>query len=355
MYFNSDESGRTPVLHSPATIMQCTLYIPHLIPPRELGVALWPALAAPQLKTLLARARYTHDAQADGDALLCDAFGIARQQDWPLAPLLAHAHGLAADSGYWLCATPIHLETRRTALMVADPAGLNISATEAAAIAATLAEHLGEEHLTLHAPQPGQWFLRCDTPPAMTTTSVDTVIGRDIRNALPQGADGPRWHRILTEIQMLLHAHPVNDAREARGQLPINSVWLWAGGTKPAQPATPYATVWSDDATVNALAHHGACRMEAAPPRFTLDTLVEGAHFFSLNVLAHPLREGDVQAWSSAVTALNRDWFLPLYDALKSRRVNKLIVLSGDDKSAHQFAIRPFDLLKIFNKNKYLQ
>ncbi|MCB1639923.1 MAG: hypothetical protein KDI15_13865, partial [Thiothrix sp.] len=29
------------------------------------------------------------------------------------------------------------------------------------------------------------------------------------------------------ELQMLLHQHPVNQARERQGQLPVNSLWLW--------------------------------------------------------------------------------------------------------------------------------
>jgi hypothetical protein len=236
--------------------MQCTLYIPYLLPPREADGRIWPTVQAPQLKTLLARAQYTRSDGLDTGALLCQAFSIARQHDSPLAPLLARKAGLPAASGYWLCATPVHLETRRNALLLAGPATLDISAAESAALAGTLAEHLRGENLTLHAPQPQQWFVRSDTPPAMTTSSLDTVIGRDIREFLPQGADSRRWHRILTEMQMLLHAHPVNETREAQGRAPINSVWLWAGGTLPAPAAAPYATVWSDDDVVCALASH---------------------------------------------------------------------------------------------------
>jgi len=36
-------------------------------------------------------------------------------------------------------------------------------------------------------------------------------------------------------VQMLLYVDPLNDAREARGALSVNSFWL--GGTGPAQPA----------------------------------------------------------------------------------------------------------------------
>ena len=36
------------------------------------------------------------------------------------------------------------------------------------------------------------------------------------------------------EAQMILHEHEINVAREERGDLPINSLWLCGGGTVPA-------------------------------------------------------------------------------------------------------------------------
>ena len=334
--------------------MDCTLFIPHLIPPRELGEALWRRVDAPQLKAMLARATFASNAAVDGEAWLCAAFGIARQRDFPLAPLLANHESLRTDYGYWLNATPVHLETRRKALVLTDPSALAITPHESAAFATTLAEHLREENITLHAPQANRWYLRNDATPAMTTSSLGAVIGRDVRPFLPQGPDSARWHRLLTEIQMLLHVHPLNDVREARGLLPVNSVWLWGGGAMPAPAAAPFTTVWSDDCIVNALAHHCACPREPRPARITQDTLKKGSHLFSSELLETHLRRGDAQSWSNAVTALNRDWFSPLLDALKSRRLNKLTIVSTSDAGTQQFVIRRNDSLKFWRKNKYL-
>jgi hypothetical protein len=343
------------MLHSPANPMQCTLHIPYLLPPREWGDSVWQTVHAPHLKTLLARAQYGRSSGMDDCALLCEAFGIARQHDSPLAPLLARKAGLPAENGYWLCATPVHLETRRNALLLIGPAALDISAAESAALAATLAQHLGGDNISLHAPQPQQWFVCSATPPAMTTTSLDTVIGRDVRDFLPQGPDSRRWHRILTEMQMLLHAHAVNEAREAEGRTPINSVWLWAGGALPAPAAAPFAAVWSDDDAVHALAGHAGCRIAAAPARITPDTLDQGTHFFSTRLLVAPLRQGDLPAWSAAVAALDRDWFQPLLQGLRTRRVNRVHLISNHDAGAHRFTIHSYDLWKFWRKNKYLQ
>ena len=347
---NTDKGGATLA----RTLMDCTLFIPHLLPPRELADALWRTVDAPQLKSMLARAVMTSDATMDAQTWLCRRFGIARQQDFPLAPLLAHREKLVVDNGYWLCATPVHLETRRNALVLGDPEALAITTEESAAFAATLAAHLREENVTLHAPQPNRWFLRCDATPALTTTSLATATSRDVRPFLPQGADSARWHRILTEIQMLLHAHPLNDAREARGLPPVNSVWLWGGGTFPAPSPKPFDTVWSHDATVHALAHHGGCHIETAPTRFDTTRLTGTSHFFSFELLETRIRLGDVQAWSNAVTALERDWFSPLRDALQSASLDALTLVTTSDAGMRQFVIRHRDHFKFWRKNKYL-
>jgi hypothetical protein len=41
--------------------------------------------------------------------------------------------------------------------------------------------------------------------------------------------------RLQSEVQMLLYVHPLNDARESRGAMSVNSFWL--SGTGPTQPA----------------------------------------------------------------------------------------------------------------------
>ncbi len=347
---NTDKGGATLV----RTLMDCTLFIPHLLPPRELADALWRTVDAPQLKLMLARSAMSSEAAADNEVWLCRRFGVARQQDFPLAPLLAQDEKLAAANGYWLCATPVYLEARRNALVLADPAPLAITAEASAAYTATLTSHLREENISLHAPQPGHWFLRCDVVPAMTTTCLAAVIGHDVRPFLPHGTDSARWHRILTEIQMLLHAHPLNDARETRGLPPVNSVWLWGGGTLPAPSPKPFDTVWSNDATVCALAHHCGCNIEPSPTKLNTARLNGASHFFSLELLETRIRLGDVQAWSNAVTALERDWFSPLMTAVKSGVLNTLTIISARETGIRQFVIRRRDSFKILFKNKYL-
>jgi hypothetical protein len=67
----------------------------------------------------------------------------------------------------------------------------------------------------------------------MTTTPLWRAIGGSMLVQLPTGADAPAWRARLNEAQMLLHAHPVNAAREENGLPAVASVWWWGGGSWP--------------------------------------------------------------------------------------------------------------------------
>ena len=52
-----------------------------------------------------------------------------------------------------------------------------------------------------------------------------------VRYASGEGAE--RWRALLNESQIVLHNHPINAVREARGAVAVNSLWFWGAGTLP--------------------------------------------------------------------------------------------------------------------------
>ena len=70
-------------------------------------------------------------------------------------------------------------------------------------------------------------FLGLDADPKITTTAIEQVVNKDVAPYLPQGEGALAWASLQNEIQMLLFAHSVNEVREARGELPINSLWFY--------------------------------------------------------------------------------------------------------------------------------
>ena len=67
-----------------------------------------------------------------------------------------------------------------------------------------------------------RWYLRGGkTPPAQTIYSA-MLSNSGINELLPFGANNTIWRGLFNEIQMLLHEHPLNQTREARGEPVIN-------------------------------------------------------------------------------------------------------------------------------------
>jgi hypothetical protein len=127
-----------------------------------------------------------------------------------------------------MCSTVIGQER---AALIALP-DLNISAEESKALwrealplfndasAGFKLEPLSTGRARLHGPLPNP----------EKSISPTALSGQDIGDWWPTGTSWQPWRRLLNELQMTWHEHPVNEARSARGQAPINGVWLYGGG-----------------------------------------------------------------------------------------------------------------------------
>jgi 2,3-bisphosphoglycerate-independent phosphoglycerate mutase len=62
-------------------------------------------------------------------------------------------------------------------------------------------------------------------------TPPHDIIGKEISPFLPQTEEPVL--KLMKESQRLLKNHPVNQARETKGLLPANSIWLWGQGHSP--------------------------------------------------------------------------------------------------------------------------
>ncbi len=77
---------------------------------------------------------------------------------------------------------------------------------------------------TIQYQNPWEWTLIAT--PRLKTFPLKKVLHQEMRAFLPMGEDSSKWNRWMTEVQMLLHMHPVNQQREALGQQTVNWVWV---------------------------------------------------------------------------------------------------------------------------------
>lgn len=341
--------------------MQCTVLIPHLWWPRDAGADAYRDLVLPELQTLLSRARSCTFPAIEAEAWLCQAFEVERQRDWPVAPLTLAIDGGDPGGAYWLRADPVHLRAHRDQLLLADSNAFTLTQDEAGALTSALTCHFGAEGMQFHAPRPDRWYLRLETDPEIATHALAEVAGGDVDRFLPAGENALRWHRIGNEMQMLLHDHAVNAAREAKGEPAINGVWLWGGGRRPAVSGCHFSALWSDDALALALAANAniiAAPLPADGERWLRALRATGEpaghHLLVLPQLAAAARRGDLGAWRNQLEALNRAWLAALLAALKVGVISELALVAPGATGCVRFELTRQALLKFWRGRRPL-
>ena len=171
--------------------------------------------------------------------------------DLGLAPWLAAHAGVTAaqqdmaqtSAATWLRLTPVHWAAARDHVNVHRFYGDMMAAQDRAdwhAIWLNLAPWLDEMSWTLFPIEPDATvYARAPQGFDYCAPSLDYAQSDMLEAFLPNGSDLKRWQKLLTELQMLLHAHPVNAARVQRGARPINSLWLDQIAPASAIPAAP--------------------------------------------------------------------------------------------------------------------
>jgi len=322
---------------------------PHLFPPSRLLETATQDLRLPALETLLARGTIQTCPMEGVEAALCEALDIPRQRDWPLAPITLEADGKLAGDTYWLRADPVHLRVMRDRIVLTDSRSLNLSPQESTALATAIGQHFGEAFnpVPLH---PQRWYVPFPYPSHLITTPLSVATGRAIEPLLPQGDDALRIRTLLNELQMLLFTHPVNQVREANGELPVNSLWLWGGGTKPAAPMTRMP-IYARDSGVHAL---GAfCRTPVHPPPSHLEKpMLASAGVILLDDLTQAGQNGDAFGWREALRILEESWFMPLLGSLRTAGSPGLLFL--DPVNGKALHLQRIDAWKIWRRPRRL-
>ncbi len=337
--------------------MRCTLLISDLLLPSGSGSEPYQALRLPVLEALLARGTLKPQPALERDAWLCGAFGVAKQLDWPVAPLTLAADGVDPQHYYWLRADPVELRMERNRLVLACAAS-ELDATEARELVAALNRHFARDGITFLAPFPRRWYLRADRAPGISTTPLARAANRDIEAHLPQGDTALDWHRVINEAQMVLHEHAVNEARAARGAAIVNSVWLWGGGTAPAVGRPHYDTAWGDDALTRSLASAaGIARHELAGSGAAWLATAGAAgknHLLVLDQLADALRTGGIAAWREQLALLERDWIAPLATALRAKKISALTLVASSSDNLLEATLTPAQWWRLWRRARPL-
>lgn len=329
------------------------IILPFCIPPAALAPDLLRQLHTPAFAKLIALASRSEIQQAEDfsrllphESWLAAHFqsesraGTAHTDPNPKAmrsssPAYTHqkmqAFGLTPAAGFWFSFSPVHIHIARDHLVLTDQRRLPLDEAEGRALfdaAAGMCEELGTQLVYGDAKT---WFLRADDWQDLCTSTMDAACGHNIDIWMPKGTQERAWRKLQNEIQMLWHIHPVNAAREMRGENIVNSAWLHGGSN-----ALPATTTLFD--TAKPLEQVIAASKGQDSTRLMLDALLE------------PALNNDWAAWLDAMHKLEAETFAPLLSALSQGDCAELSLIVTDAGKLACFKLSRRSLLKFWSK-----
>lgn len=273
---------------------------------------------------LVSRGRFLPEAVQGWRAWLLG--GTARAgallEHFPAGPCVRALLAGEASDETWACATPVRLLTAIDHLQMAPPGAIELEVHEAAAIDATLRDHFsGADHSFVDDTQ-GGWLWRTARDVQCASVEPERAVGRNLREVMPAGRDARAVSSLMNELQMLLHEHPVNERRVARGDPAVNALWLWGFG-RAGTPTMSLPRLFSDDRWLAGLArlHDSRC---GSLPEFSTSPGGAGA--------ATAIGWSRVSPRSSPTDELlevERRCFRPIRDAFVRGRLDRVELLLG--------------------------
>lgn len=218
------------------------LLVPFAAPLSDAGRQAAGSLVLPQLRALLSRLQPA--GRDDGDewsytppherALALSLGWTGGDGLWPWAARQAAADGLEVAEQAWGLVTPAHWHVGTDQVSLLDPQLLALDVAASRECFDAVKALFTGEGFALHWAAPLRWYVAHPSLAALRCASLDRVVGRNVDGWLGSDPAARRLRRMQSEVQMQLYTHPLNDAREARGLLPVNSFWLSGCGVAQA-------------------------------------------------------------------------------------------------------------------------
>jgi hypothetical protein len=222
------------------------------------------------------------------ERLLARARSVAAITDWRadafrvMAPNSSSMPGVGAaglfaerglvDAASVFIATPVHYVAEMSNVRLPDDGILSLSRAEADALVMDFNRVWADAGVRLLVPDGGglgrgsrHLFCVADQALDARTHDPEELLGQHIADYLPAGAAATRLRRLMSEIEMWLFEHAVNQTRLAGAAPAVSGLWLWGGGS--ALASLPPVEGWAvgDDPFFQAFGTHASSPSGAAP------------------------------------------------------------------------------------------
>jgi hypothetical protein len=275
------------------------------------------------------------------EALVCEQHHLTPVPDYPIAAIAAAEDGLDAGGAYWLRADPVHLVLQRDSFSLSEPCPLSVSREHGQAMILSLNQHFEQDGLKFCIGNSGAWYLYLAQPPQIKTALPAMAMGKNIAHFMPQSADASPWIAYLNEVQMLLHGHAANVAREQAGDVVVNSVWLSGGGVMPERLNIQ---VGFDYIVAHHVFYQELARRSGAVYQEMSTTLQD--------TISKLTQQSSVRLQLAQEMLLEDDTFQTLVDGLQTRKITQLVINLACYEKTLVAKVKPIDLYKFWRKSK---
>lgn len=287
-----------------------TILVADVLPPD--GFAAIPA--TPGVDALLAHASIT---RASGMKLEDALLALVNQPGASVAPLTARADSVAFADAV-MRADPVHFSVSRDNVQLIDSHVVAPDASEMTAIGATLNTHFAGDGLSFNFPDPARGYVAIAADEVPHTTPLWAMPGANVFAHLPTTTPRINWRAITNEIQMLLHTHPVNAARETAGRPAINGLWCWGGGVQPTAFALPCQHMVARLVLARGLALAGGATLTPLPAHFSeLRLAPDSSTLVVLHTPTREVRKCDAAGWAHELAEVQSHWLQPAFEAFR--------------------------------------
>jgi hypothetical protein len=237
----------------------------------------------------------------------------------------------------WIAAAdPVYLEPRLDHLCLHALRRAGIQSAELRLLFDHLQETLAEDQRFGFARLGSNGYLRAEQSISTSAVPAYVIDQRNPGEYLPTGEHTVSHRNILSEIEMSLHEHEVNERRVSEGQQPVNSLWLWGGGMAPEKTTRPQPPLFADDPLLAGYWESATAVGDVWPGDFAA-CAEASMHGFVAVTPETDLRHETME-----------DYLRELRELLRSNRVSRLILLFRDGLRAD---VRRSQTLKFWRRD----
>jgi hypothetical protein len=273
--------------------------------------------------------------------LLAQVLGVLGREP-PIEGLAAlRMWGQTGDRpGTWIAAAdPVYMEPRLDRLFLHVLGPEDISRSEMRGLFDGLQETLGTDGALGFARLGSFGYVRATQPIVTAAIPPALVDGRNPDQSLPSSDTAADTLKLISEIEMTLHGHPVNAERMACGQPPVNSLWIWGGGYAPERSSVRVPPLFADDSTLRGYWESVDGSAEAWPG--TIDACLDACANGFVAVMPADSRD----------SAELQTGLLAVREALRSGRLRHAVLVSADGIRA---TLRRSDRLRVWRRTSAL-